>query len=209
MSNSPDRFGSFLFLTIVAAGILITALLVYVTGDVLWISAYCPNKSIPAYHLIGEEDLTNISMFNLLPHEGVVQNRSKIVGKYAIAPISSGDVIKNSMLGEVPDGMNLNDTDIIGLVADSGMIFDGYLQSGDMIDIIMVPKNNDSASMSFNDTMLMDIKGCSNDSAQKTCIFVVALNRSEKERFFDSMRESDIRIVKVLSENKSTYANSG
>lgn len=201
MTKPRENFEFGLFLTIGIVGIIIAGVLMNVTGDDIKISAYSPKKNLSAYHLIDENDIANTSMLSLLPHEDVVQNRSQILGKYTIVPVSSDQVIKDSMLGDVPDGWDQKNTVVLSFDATSGMIFEGGLQCGDIMDIIMMPKGNSSVPISFNDIMLIDVKERSGENAQKTCIFVVALNRSEKERFFNSSRESDIRIVKVFNKN--------
>lgn len=203
MSKPRDSFGLKLLGAILLTGVLITAIIMIGTGDSIHISAYSPKENLSAYHLIKDDDIVNTRIFSLFPHEGVALDQSQIVDKYTIVPIATDQVIKNSMLVDVPDVFDRNNMVVINFVANSGTIFDGCLQSGDLVDIILLPKDNSSAPVSFNGTMLLDIKENSGENAQKTYIFVVALDRSEKERFFNCSRDSDIRIVKVFNENES------
>jgi Flp pilus assembly protein CpaB len=113
-----------------------------------------PQKDLSAYHLIQTEDLTQQQFPQDRISTSVVRDSQGIVGHYTLIKVSHGQPISSDQLIA---GDRLKDHRMIGISATSAMTFGAHLQTGDLIDLTLVPAKSESTAspspISFKDIL--------------------------------------------------------
>jgi hypothetical protein len=223
LGQPPDYLGILLFLIIIGTGIIISGLIMFLTNDSIMGAACYSEIDMPAYHVLEAGDLNNSSMagilldnilhFNvtrdvkILLSDGAFSDNSIIEGNYyTLVPIKKGDVITRDMLIKLPGtalneniSLSQNNFSIIGIPATSSQVLDGGILAGDIVDIKMMPTNSSLNTTTFGSLPVMDIKKLVDNNTDEPYLLIVAIGRSDVDRFYESMNGANLWIIKNMT----------
>lgn len=218
--KEPDTFDmlSLLILALILSGIVAAVIVMNLHQDALVGTASLAQKDLPAYRVIESRDLNNRSTFDVLYNndiptcisillsDGIVSNNTSLVGKYyTMVPVDQGQVITKKMLQKIPDNvsnegdLSSNNFSIICIPATPTMTLNGSLQAGDVVDIKILPNNTNNSTITLNGLLVMDIKEPAVHDEDEPYLLILAMQKSDEDRFYKSMNEGKMKIIKNMS----------
>jgi Flp pilus assembly protein CpaB len=200
MSDNPPLilrlpFAVWYILLAVALG-LVGARYLALDAPKVWIT----KKDLPAFHRLTEQDL-EVRTLRLESLKGnTIPSSVPVVGRYTLFKVSKGQTLSNNQLGPALKGLVIENSALMGIQLPASSLLSGRLERGDIIKIILAPKQSQGDKVSptvIENVVVLDME---KTVPTRTAVsVVVGVPQSKQAVLLANMASSNIAIIRTAT----------
>jgi len=140
---------------------------------------YTAARDLPAYHFIREDDVRRDEIRSSELPDHAVTARDALLRHYTVNSISQDDPFDSTKLGPIVDEQALERRSVVGLSGSSADVLNGKLARGDLVDVLLSPKEAGTGrGARLQELLVLDVDKRSKNA--RDYVIVLAVSASEE-----------------------------